>query len=610
MPPLPIPSKRSPKFYRRLRLAALVLGSLIFAGETATPVFSQMVSTSPTSSWLPTAPATVVNLEQSGTRLYFNGRTVVAGWSQRQQRIGVTDRALLELLGADLLDSTDPSVQPVQWYSDPTALPLNLTTWLTPTRRYVDITDLITALGWEIVPNGTTLIIMTPNAQVRNVRHSRQPWGDRIVVDLQQPAAWQMDTVDGELRLTIDAATDSPVIQAIAPSLRATSPILGISAQGNQTTIRIRSSAQEPDVITLPNPDRLVVDLRTDPGRPRQITWAPGIQWREETVRVGNALFPVVSLVVDPRVPGVDLRPIWGNSTQVVGTTPLAAATQQSGAIAAINAGFFNRDNQNPLGAIRRDGRWVSGPILNRGAIAWDESGNVAIGRLQLQEVATLSTGDRLSILHLNSGYVQAGTARYTPDWGNSYVPLIDNEVIVTVRNGQVETQQLGGTAGSRAIAIPSDGYVLVVRSDSRVAGLLAPGTTVAITSAASPSQFDAYPHIVGAGPLLVQNNQIVLNAAGEQFSTAFIQQRAVRSAIGVRTDGTLLLTTVQSQVGGSGPSLAETAQIMQALGATDALNLDGGSSTTLLLGDRILNRPASTVARVHNGIGIFISPE
>jgi hypothetical protein len=561
---------------------------------------------------MPTAPTTTLaNLEQSGTRLYFNGRTVVADWSQRQQRIGVTDRALLELLGADLLDSNNPAVQPVQWYSDPAALPLNLTTWLTPTRRYVDITDLITTLGWEIVPNGTTLIITTPDAQVSNVRHSRQSWGDRIVVDLQQPAAWQMDTVDGELRLTIDAATESRTVQAIATSLRAAnSPILGISAQGNQTTIRLRSSAQEPDVITLPNPDRLVVDLRTDPGRPRQIAWAPGIQWREDTVQLGASRFPVVSLVVDPRVPGVDLQPIWGNSTQVVGITPLSSAAQQSGAIAAINAGFFNRNNQNPLGAIRRDGRWLSGPILNRGAIAWDEAGNVAIGRLQLQEIATLSTGDRISVLHLNSGYVQAGTSRYTPDWGNTYVPLIDNEVIVTVRNGQVERQQLGGTAGSQAIAIPSDGYVLVVRSDSRVARLLAPGTRVDIASSSIPSQFDAYPHIVGAGPLLVQNNQVVLNAASEQFSTAFIQQRAVRSAIGVRSDGTLLLTTIQSQVGSAGPSLAETAQIMQALGATDALNLDGGSSTTLLLGDRVLNRPSNTVARVHNGIGIFISPE
>ena len=612
MPPRRTSSPRSPKFHRGPRLAALVLGSLIFVGETAAPVFSQIVGTTPTPSWMPTAPTTTLaNLEQSGTRLYFNGRTVVADWSQRQQRIGVTDRALLELLGADLLDSNNPAVQPVQWYSDPAALPLNLTTWLTPTRRYVDITDLITTLGWEIVPNGTTLIITTPDAQVSNVRHSRQSWGDRIVVDLQQPAAWQMDTVDGELRLTIDAATESRTVQAIATSLRAAnSPILGISAQGNQTTIRLRSSAQEPDVITLPNPDRLVVDLRTDPGRPRQIAWAPGIQWREDTVQLGASRFPVVSLVVDPRVPGVDLQPIWGNSTQVVGITPLSSAAQQSGAIAAINAGFFNRNNQNPLGAIRRDGRWLSGPILNRGAIAWDEAGNVAIGRLQLQEIATLSTGDRISVLHLNSGYVQAGTSRYTPDWGNTYVPLIDNEVIVTVRNGQVERQQLGGTAGSQAIAIPSDGYVLVVRSDSRVARLLAPGTRVDIASSSIPSQFDAYPHIVGAGPLLVQNNQVVLNAASEQFSTAFIQQRAVRSAIGVRSDGTLLLTTIQSQVGSAGPSLAETAQIMQALGATDALNLDGGSSTTLLLGDRVLNRPSNTVARVHNGIGIFISPE
>ena len=40
-----------------------------------------------------------------------------------------------------------------------------------------------------------------------------------------------------------------------------------------------------------------------------------------------------------------------------------------------------------------------------------------------------------------------------------------------------------------------------------------------------------------------------------------------------------------------------------------DALNLDGGSSTTLYLGGQILDRPPSTAARVHNGIGVFLQP-
>lgn len=601
-------SRRSAPLSIRHCLAAAV-GALLLTGEISRPAFSQTFSSS--ESWLATSPQTTMQpLEMEGTRIYVNGRTVIGNWSQRDQRIGLSDSALTQVLGADLLDSANPAVQPIQWFSDPATLPLNLSTWFTTSYRYLDVTDVLTALNWQVSANGTTLIVTTPPSQITGVRHSRQSWGDRIVVDLQQPSTWQMTSEGNTLFLTLDAVADAPTIQAITTSLRSSnSPIASVTTQNNQTILQLRTTLQKPEVLTLPNPNRLVVDLRNDAGSPRTIAWAPGIQWREETVSLGTSQFPVVSLVIDPRVPGVSLSPIWGNPGQVVGTTPLVSSTRQWGAIAAINAGFFNRNNENPLGAIRQEGRWISGPILNRGAIAWDEAGNVLFGRLRLQETATLSSGETVSVLHLNSGYVQAGTSRYTPDWGSAYIPLIDNEVIVTVRNNQVVGQQRAGTAGSSSYAIPSDGYLLVVRSDSRIANALTNGTTVQIASAHVPAQFESYPNIIGGGPLLVQNRQVVLNAEAEQFTTAFIQQRAVRSAIGVLADGQLMLTTMQNRVGGSGPSLSEAAQIMLALGATDALNLDGGSSTTLLLAEQVLNRPPSSVARVHGGIGVFLEP-
>lgn len=104
-------------------------------------------------------------------------------------------------------------------------------------------------------------------------------------------------------------------------------------------------------------------------------------------------------------------------------------------------------------------------------------------------------------------------------------------------------------------------------------------------------------------------NGQIVLNPTAEQFSTAFIQQAASRSVIATTGAGKLMLITVHNRIGGAGPTLAETAQITQQLGAMNALNLDGGSSTSLYLGGQLIDRPASTAARVHNGIGVFVQP-
>jgi exopolysaccharide biosynthesis protein len=77
---------------------------------------------------------------------------------------------------------------------------------------------------------------------------------------------------------------------------------------------------------------------------------------------------------------------------------------------------------------------------------------------------------------------------------------------------------------------------------------------------------------------------------------------------MGVTENGEWLIVAIQNRVGGRGPTLSETAQLMQRLGCIDALNLDGGSSSSLYLNGSLLNRHPRTAARVHNGLGIFIS--
>ena len=293
-----------------------------------------------------------------------------------------------------------------------------------------------------------------------------------------------------------------------------------------------------------------------------------------------------------------------------VGTTPLIQMAPAWQAAAAINAGFFNRNTQFPLGAIRRDGRWFSGPILNRGAIAWNDQGQFKIGRLSLEEILATSTGMNLPILFLNSGYVKAGISRYTPEWGTTYTPLTDNEILVYVQNNQVTGQLPGGMTGQTTFPIPSDGYLLTLRGDSTAAaGFLNVGTQVSLGQGTTPTDFATYPQILGAGPVLLQNRQIVLDAKAEQFSDAFSQQMAIRSAIGTTASGTVIMAAIHSRVGGRGPTLSETAQLMQQMGAIDALNLDGGSSTGLYLGGQLLDRSPATAARVHNALGLFLVP-
>lgn len=522
--------------------------------------------------------------------------------------IGISDSSLMQAFGVDLLNTKDATQQPVQWFTQS----LSLSTWLTPQYRYLDVTQFARQAGWQLQTDGSTLRITSPTAQIVNIRQGRQAFGSRAVIDLTQATPWQVDQQGQDLLITLDAGAEPDLLQRFQPGMGAIAR--GIVQPGSSITVETKQNRSviklkvadnlRPQVSTLTNPPRLVIDLTTKSVE-RDILWAPGLRWRQQTLTVGDSRFPIVWLAVNLRQPGLTLAPIWAEPQTLVGLAPLPQMAQGQQAAAAINGGFFNRNTKLPLGAIRLGNHWISSPILNRGAIGWTK-GAIKMGRLSLQQTLVTTSGQRFPVLSLNSGYVQAGIARYTSEWGRFYTPLTDNEIIATVQNDRLIDQR---PANKTPIPIPANSYLLVFRSNKTAANTLGVGTQVKLEMASLPAEFDRYPQILGAGPLLLQNRQIVLDAQAEQFSAAFIRETAVRSAIGTTSEGTLLIAAVQNPIGGREPTLGDIAQIMQQLGAVDALNLDGGSSTTLYLGGQILNRSPRTVARVHNGLGIFIQP-
>jgi Phosphodiester glycosidase len=605
----------------------------------------------------------------SGNQISLNGRTLPGTWLQRPGKSGqvtthLSDGVFRQLIGVNFLNSNISAKQPIQWFSSVTT-PLVLATRLVGAYRYLDITNFAQTSGWQIQANGNTLVIATPKAQITNIVQSQEPpeasaplQQARILVNLDRPTPWQVaqgsaiakpqtpssdpDTPtpkpttppNREWTITLDGIADPVLIErytpkppapALLPNLLkqllptptqpippAPEPLIRqVQVVKNQTIISLSVPfGLSPQVKTSANPNRLIIDIRPDPLEERDITWAPGLRWRQNYVNLGTERFPVIWLEVNPRKFGLTLKPMWASPDGLGGTAPLIQTAQRYLAVAGINGGYFNRKNKLPLGAIRRDNQWLSGPILNRGAIAWNDSGQFYFGRLTLEETLVTANNQRLPILFLNSGYVQSGIARYTPAWGATYTPLTDNEIILVVQKDQITQQLPGGKVSGTAVPIPPDGYLLTLRANATSAASQLPiGSPVSVSSRTTPSDFSRYPHIIGAGPLLIQNRQVVLDAKAEKFSNAFIAEKAIRSGICTTATGTLMIAAVHNRAGGYGPTLAEHAQLMQQMGCVDALNLDGGSSTSLYLGGQLLDRSPSTAARVHNGIGIFLKP-
>lgn len=648
------------KLWRKRRQLAIIatIAILLWLATSFLKKEEQLVSAKPMTTLaqelpipLPKRSSGQYKLLLQGDRISLNGQTWPATWSKwqigtnRKPHIAVTDAGLKQTMGVELLSSWDLTKQAAQWFTDPSAERLTFPTLLTNQYRYLDITDFADRLGWQMLFDGTTLRIKSPTATVTNIQQEQPSKNGevavphRIILDLDLPTPWQVSQQGAVLSLHIDAAAAPGLMERYYPKppqpttdeqgfplpYATTEPIpppnpglpLRVETSQNKTTIRVDiPPSLHPRIWSVPAPYRLVIDLATDEVIvERDIIWATGLRYRQQMFNLGSSQFPVMWLEINPRQ-SIMLRPIWSNPNTLVGITPLIEQAKQWQVAAAINGGFFNRNTQLPLGAIRRDGLWLSSPILNRGAIAWNDSGEVKIGHLSLQQVLITSTGERLPVLSVNSGYLQSGIAVHTSEWGSTYAPLTENETIITVENDRVISVEpfsriplLGNALSKTSFPIPAEGYLLVVRDNSS-ADVLPVGTIVRLESYPVPLEFDRYPQVMGAGPLLLQNRQIVLNAKAEQFRDNFIHQAAHRSCIGTTASGTILIVAVGNRIGGPGPTLNEIAELMRLMGAVDALNLDGGSSTSLYLGGQLLNRSPRTAARVHNGLGVFIQTD
>ncbi|CAM5549487.1 hypothetical protein GCM10010329_26550 [Streptomyces spiroverticillatus] len=105
----------------------------------------------------------------------------------------------------------------------------------------------------------------------------------------------------------------------------------------------------------------------------------------------------------------------------------------------------------------------------------------------------------------------------------------------------------------------------------------------------------------VGGRPALVRSGEVYLNPAANGLAPAggpvpvpVLLRREPRTAVGITQDGGLLIVVTDGRAPRTsvGATLHETAAVMRALGAVEAVNLDGGGSSTMLVQGETVNRP------------------
>ena len=109
----------------------------------------------------------------------------------------------------------------------------------------------------------------------------------------------------------------------------------------------------------------------------------------------------------------------------------------------------------------------------------------------------------------------------------------------------------------------------------------------------------------------MINNGRVAIAAEDEGIAARFVSDRHPRTAIAKTKDGQLLVVTVDGRQPGVsvGMSLTELADLLLEFEASEAINLDGGGSTTMVVNGKLVNSPSDQTGERPVSDAILIFP-
>jgi exopolysaccharide biosynthesis protein len=376
--------------------------------------------------------------------------------------------------------------------------------------------------------------------------------------------------------------------------------ITEVQPDKQQVVINLKTPAVTYKVFTLANPNRVVIDIIKTVDRKYEEQIGPGLKYTSlfRTTKAG----PISAYVLD-LTPGnsYTMKPVLSNDS-IADLEKVQSMAERNKAIAAINASYFI-PNGEIIGLLKMNDQIVSTPNLARTALGILPEGQMIFDQIDYKGSIMLADGRTVAITGVNhergeddlilyNNYYDSTTK--TNEYGTDYI--VSKDIITAIAHGNA--------------AIPPGAVVLSAHgsNEKALAGLKV-GDVVKITQSLGPV-WDKAIFAISAGPRLVKNNSVFLTTKEEEFPPDIAVGRAPRTAVGVTKDGHVLLVVVDGRHQNSiGMTLLELALFMQEFGAVDAMNLDGGGSSEMVLKGKIMNKPSDGHERPV-GDALIIAPK
>lgn len=371
------------------------------------------------------------------------------------------------------------------------------------------------------------------------------------------------------------------------------------------------------------------------------------------------------ALIVDP----ARFRGRLGSelATKIVpGRETTSSIAKRTGALAAVNGGFFVIAGKqqtpgpwtagvdgDPAGVSVVDGKLVSEAVNGRPALVvpTDSGAGASVRRLRTHLSARAEGGASREVTGLNRepGLVVncGGVGDATPfsHPAHDYTCGNRNEVVAFTPafgtdspKGEGYEAAVDGTGKVTAVhdgrggTIPAGGRLLQgtgtgadwLREHARPGTRLVLSKSVADATTGAPVPLSPQTSIVNGGPLLLRDGRTALDPVRDGWSpedigtadragfyNGWYLRRNPRTAAGVTKDGRIILLTADGRRPGhsAGLSITETAEVMRSLGAVDAINLDGGGSTAMAVGDTLQGIPSDSTGERADAEALVLLP-
>lgn len=348
-------------------------------------------------------------------------------------------------------------------------------------------------------------------------------------------------------------------------------------------------------------------------------TLKDGIEYAEVTKEISGLKVNMNLLRLDLRKVRLDVNHAMDAA---IGTEKTSSIATRHGAFAAINAGFFRLDTSiwagDAEGILGIDGQLLSEPKGQRIQL-WINNGprqtDVFMSRTDFSE-GVLFGSDELQFTGINRERKADDLILYTPQFGQK-----------TLTNGDgVEVAVIKFKVGSSLISlgnavIPKDGFVVSASGSyvEKLRSAVQQNDRVKITRKWEGPPERLAPGIYKNGkeldvtngvPQLIKSGKIDITWEQEMTTRSFVETRHPRTAVAKLKDGKFLMITVDGRTESSGGiGLQDLAEYLLSLGATDAMNLDGGGSTTMFVDGKVVNHPSDKEGERKVSDAILVTP-